>query len=96
MWQAIWGIFGALLVTGLAMVAVGLTALGAVMLGTPVFGNRVGWLSVTIGVLGTAASVVLLIDPASPIAVVNVLSLIVFHLVLGWKLFSLSRARRES
>lgn len=93
MWQLTFkGIFGALLVSGLAMVTLGLTALGVAMLGTPAFGKGVGWLSVVIGVLGVAAVVVLLIDPGSLIAFVNVLSLIIFHIVVGWKVYRLSRA----
>jgi len=68
-----------------------LTALGVAMLGTPAFGKCVGWLSVVIRVAGVAAGVVLLIDPGSPIAAVSVLSLIIFHLVLGWKVSRLSR-----
>lgn len=92
MWQATWGIFDALLFAGLAIMAVGLTALGIAMLGTQAFGKGVGWLSVVLGVLGVAAGVVLLVDPDSLIAVVSVLSLIVFHFVLGWKVYSLSRA----
>jgi uncharacterized membrane protein HdeD (DUF308 family) len=60
------------------------------MLGTPAFGKVVSWLSVVIGVLGVAAGVVLLIDPGSLIAVVNVLSLILFHFALGWKVYNLS------
>jgi hypothetical protein len=31
----------------------------------------------------------------SPSAFVGVLALIAFHLVVGWKVYSLSRARRE-
>ena len=92
MGQATWGIFDALLFAGLAIVAVGLTSLGVAMLGTPAFGKGFGWLSVVIGVLGVASGVVLLIDPGSLIAVVSVVSLIVFHLVLGWKVYSMSRA----
>jgi hypothetical protein len=37
-------------------------------------------------------SPVLLVDPRSPIAVVGILVLIVFHLVPGWSVHSLSRA----
>jgi hypothetical protein len=91
MWQATWGIFDALLFAGLAIVAVGVTALGVAILGTPAFGKGLGWLTVVIGVLGIAAGVVLLIDPGSPIAVVSVLSLIIFHLVLGWRVYRLSQ-----
>jgi hypothetical protein len=43
-------------------------------------------------VVGVAAAAVLLVDPASPLAFVGVLAHIAFHLVLGWKVYSLSRA----
>jgi membrane protein implicated in regulation of membrane protease activity len=49
-------------------------------------------LSVVLGVVGVVAASVLLVDPPSPVAVVVMLALIVFHLVLGWKVYSLSRA----
>jgi hypothetical protein len=92
LWQATQGIFDALLVTGLLLLPIGVIALGVAMLGTPAFGKGFGWMSVVIGVLGVAAGVVLLMDPGSPIAIVSVLSLIVFHIALGWKVYSLSRA----
>jgi len=90
MWQATWGIFDALLFTGLAIVAVGLTLLGIAMLGTPAFGRGFGWLGLVIGGLGIAAGVVLLVDPGSSIAVISVLSLIVFHISVGWKVYRVS------
>jgi hypothetical protein len=37
------------------------------------------------------AAVAVVIDPGSTIAVVVMLALIVFHIALGWKLYSLSR-----
>jgi hypothetical protein len=91
LWQATMGIIEMLLVTGLVILPTGLIALGIAMLGAPAFGKGFGWLSLVIGALGIAAGVVLLIDPASPIAAVSVLSLIVFHIALGWKVYSLSR-----
>jgi len=62
------------------------------MLGAPAFGKGFGGISVVLGVMGVVAASVLLVDPLSPSAFVGVLSLIVFHLVLGWKLYNLSRA----
>lgn len=91
LWQATQGIFDALLITGLVILPVGLLALGAAMRTAPAFGPRSGGASVTLGVLGAAAGVVLLIDPGSPIALVSILSLIVFHVSSGWKVYSLSR-----
>jgi hypothetical protein len=32
------------------------------------------------------------VDPASPIFPVGIFALIIFHLVLGWKVYSLSRS----
>ena len=91
LWQATMGILDMLLVTGLVILPTGLIALGIAMLGAPDFGKGFGGLSVALGVVGGVAACVLLVDPASPIAAVGVFALIVFHLVLGWKVYSLSR-----
>jgi hypothetical protein len=91
LWQATQGIFDALLVTGLLLLPIGLLTLGVAMLRTPAFGKGFGGVSVVLGVLGVAAGVVLVIDPGSPIAVVGILALIVFHIALGWKVYSLSK-----
>jgi hypothetical protein len=48
--------------------------------------------SVGLGVIGVVAATVVLIDPLSPIAAVGLFALIIFNLVLGWKVYSLSRA----
>ena len=92
LWQATEGIFDALFGVGLLLVPIGLIALGVAILGAPAFGKGFGGISVALGVIGIVAATVLLVDPHSPSAFVGVLSLIVFHLVLGWKLYSLSRA----
>jgi hypothetical protein len=92
MWQATQGIFDALFGVGLLLVPIGFIALGVAMLGAPAFGTGLGGISAVLGVTGVVAATVLLVDPQSPIAFVGVLALIVFHLMLGWKLYSLSRA----
>jgi hypothetical protein len=92
MWQATEGIFDALFVVGLLLVPIGFVALGVAMLGAPAFGKGFGGVGVVLGVVGVVAASVLLVDPLSPSAFVGVLALIVFHLVLGWKVYSLSRA----
>jgi tetrahydromethanopterin S-methyltransferase subunit C len=53
----------------------------------PVF----GWVSMGLGVVGVIVASVLLVDPLSPSAFIGVLSLIVFHVVVGWKVYRLSR-----
>jgi Domain of unknown function (DUF4386) len=95
LWQATQGIFDALFGVGLLLVPIGFVALGVAMLGAPAFGKGLGTVSVVVGVVGVLAASVLLVAPLSPSAFVGVLALIVFHLVVGWKLYSLSRARRE-
>jgi hypothetical protein len=90
-WQGTQGIFDALLFVGLVLLATGLIALGVAMLATPAFGKGFGGVSVGLGVIGVASAAVVLIDPLSSIAGVGVLVLIVFHLVLGWKVYGLSR-----
>jgi Domain of unknown function (DUF4386) len=93
MWQATEGIFDALFGVGLVLVPIGFIALGVAMLGSPAFGKGIGGVSVVVGVIGVVAASVLVVDPLSPSAFVGVLALIIFHLVVGWKLYSLSRAQ---
>jgi hypothetical protein len=92
MWQATEGIFDALFGVGLLLVPIGFIALGVAMLGVPAFGTGFSGVSVVLGVVGVVAASVLLVDPLSLSAFVGVLALIVFHLVVGWKVYSLSRA----
>ncbi|MEJ7841921.1 MAG: hypothetical protein WKF95_09125 [Rubrobacter sp.] len=89
--QATQGIFDALLITGLFILPIGLIALGVAMLGTPAFGKGFGGASAVLGLAGIVAACVGLVDPASPILAVGIFALIIFHLVLGWKVYSLSR-----
>ncbi len=70
----------------------GAICLGAAVLGSPAFGKGFGGLSLALGVAGGAAACVGLVDPASPILALGIFALIVFHLVLGWKVYSLSKA----
>jgi hypothetical protein len=91
LWQATQGIFSAFLATGLLLLPIGVIALGAAMLGAPAFGKGLGWMTVTIGVVGLVATTVFHVDPPSPVIAVGLLGLIVFHLVLGWKVYRLSR-----
>lgn len=91
LWQATMGILEMLLVTGLVILPTGLIALGVAMFGATDFGKGFGGVSVALGLVGGVAACVVLVDPASPIFPVGVFALIVFHLVLGWKVYRLSR-----
>ena len=91
LWQAIWGINNEILYVGFFFVLIGLIALGVAMLRAPAFGKGFGGVSVVLGVVGVVAASAVLVDPLSLIVAVGFLALIVFHLVLGWKVYSLSR-----
>ena len=80
-----------LLVTGLAIVPVGVIGLGMAMLRAPGFGTGIGRTSVALGAVGLVVAAVLLIDPLSPIAAVGFFALIAFHLAVGWRLYGMSR-----
>jgi hypothetical protein len=94
LWQASQALFDALLIVGLSVVPIGVVALGVAMFRAPGFGPASGRLSVALGVVGLLAAFALLADPlAAAPAFVGFLALIGFHLVMGWKVFRLTRAR---
>jgi hypothetical protein len=94
-WEGNQGIFNMLLVTGLAIAPIGVLGLGLAMRRSPAFGTGIGSVSVGLGAIGLIAATVLLVDPLSPVAVVGFFALIAFNLVVGWRLFSLSRGPVE-
>jgi hypothetical protein len=91
MWQATWGIFNAMLYVGFFVVPIGFILLGVAMPGTPAFGKGFGGVSVVLGVVGLVAAVLQMVDPASPIGAFSYFAIIIFCLVLGWRVYRLSR-----
>ena len=92
LWQAIRGIFDAMLYVGFFVVPIGLIVLGVAMLGAPAFGKGFGGVSVVLGVVGLVAAVLQMVDPSSMIGALSYFACLIFYLVLGWKVYSLSRA----
>jgi len=92
MWQATWGIFDAVLYVGFFVVPIGLILLGVAMLGAPAFGKGYGGLSVVLGVVGLVAAVLQMADPSSMIGAGSYFACLIFYFVMGWKVYSLSRA----
>ncbi len=90
-WQASQGMLDASLLAGLALLSVGVVVLGIAMVGAPAFGRRSGGFTLGLGAIGVVAAAVSLVDPRSPSAALGMLALIAFHLVLGWKTYSLPR-----
>ena len=92
LWQATWGIFDAMLYVGFFVVPVGLIVLGVAMLGAPAFGKGFGGVSVVLGVVGLVAAVLQMVDPSSMIGAGSYFACLIFYLVMGWKVYSLSKA----
>jgi len=92
LWQATMGIIEAMLVTGLMLVPIGLICLGVAMLRAPAFGKGFGAASMVLGALGFGGGSLMFVDPASVLGpVFGLFTLIIFHFVLGWKVYRLSR-----
>jgi hypothetical protein len=91
MWQATGGIFDAMLYVGFFVVPIGLILLGVGMFGAPIFGKGIGGVSVVLGVLGLVGAVLQMADPSADAGVISYFAGIIFYLVLGWKVYSLSR-----
>jgi hypothetical protein len=92
LWQATWGIFNAMLYVGFFVVPIGLVILGVGMLGAPAFGKGFGGVSVVLGVVGLVAAVLQMVDPSSTIGAGSYFACLIFYFILGWKIYSLSRA----
>jgi hypothetical protein len=92
LWQAIWGINDVTLYVAFFVVTIGLIALGVAMLGTPAFGKGFGGVSAVLGVVGLVAAALQIVDPSSMIGAGSFFAIVIFYLVLGWKVYSLSRA----
>jgi hypothetical protein len=92
LWQAIRSINDQILYVGFFVVPIGLILLGVAMFGGPAFGKGFGGVSVILGVIGLVAAVLQIVDPASMIGAGSYFAGVIFYLVLGWKVYSLSRA----
>ena len=92
LWQATRSILDAMLYAGFFIVPIGFIVLGLGMLGDPAFGKGFGRVSVVLGVIGVVAAVLQIVDPASMIGALSYFTIIIFHFVLGYKVYSLSRA----
>jgi len=63
------------------------------MFGAPAFGKGFGGVSVVLGMLGFGGASLMLVDPASVLGpVFGLFTLIIFHFVLGWEVYRLSKA----
>jgi Domain of unknown function (DUF4386) len=94
-WQATQGMFDALLLTGVLLMCIGVVLLGLAMHRDPGLGKGAWMASVLLGLAGLASGTVVLVDPLSLVVALGLFALIGFHLVLGWKVYRLSRSATE-
>ena len=92
LWQATWGVFDAMLYVGFFVVPISIILLGVAILRTPALGKGYGWMSMVLGVVGLVAAILQFVDPSSMVGAGSYFAFLIFFLVLGWKLYSLSRA----
>ncbi len=89
-WHGVQGIFDALVLTGLLVTAAAVVVLGLAMRAVPAFGTPTAWLSTSFGATAAGAGMFALIEPTSPVAALGVITLIFFHLSIGWRMYRLS------
>ncbi|HEX6686679.1 MAG TPA: hypothetical protein VF062_28155 [Candidatus Limnocylindrales bacterium] len=82
-WQAAQGIFDAMLISGLFLMAAGITIVGVAMFS---FGRLAGSLSLALGLTSLTTVIVTIIDPDSLAIVLGVFAIIGFHLLAGMNL----------
>ena len=90
LWQATQGVFTALDAVGLFVLPIGFIVLGVAMLRAPTFGRGFGGVSVVLGVAGATGT--LLGQTVSDAVFFGPIVVIIFALLLGWKVYSLSKA----
>jgi hypothetical protein len=91
MWQATQGMFNEFDVAATILLSTGLIILGVAMFGTPTFGRVFGGLSVLIGAAQIVAINVVSTNSAA-YAPFALLAFLIFPVLFGWKLYTLSRA----
>jgi len=90
-WQATQGMFNEFDVAATILLSTGLIILGLAMFRTPAFGRVFGGLSVVIGAAQIVAINIVSTNSAA-YAPFALLAFLIFPVVFGWKLFSLSKA----
>jgi hypothetical protein len=90
-WQGIQAVFNETDTVGFVFLTLGYTLLGIAMLRNPTFGTRFGGVSIVLG-LASLAGIALFSVASALFVPFVVLVFIILPLLLGWKVFSLSKA----
>ncbi len=83
-WAAVQGIVDALVVTGMLLVSIGLTALSVAMSKSPHFSGWWMWVGLALGLVALAATVQSLFVPGDWVAI-SVIALIIFQAIMGFR-----------
>ena len=85
-WQVSQGWVDSFVVTGIALTPFGMMLYGIAMLGAPSYGKWAGGVGILLGVAGTYAAVMSLMEE-SEIVAIGVFALVFFHFIVGWWTF---------
>jgi hypothetical protein len=88
-WHGAQSVFDTMLATGVLLVPIGIALLGVAMRKSPAFGRRIARLTVTLGVVGFMGAAIAVVVPGSESSAAAVLTIVVFHLVSGWRTLTL-------
>ena len=91
LWKGAWGIYDSMLYVGFFIVPLGLISLGIGMFGNQSFGRVFGGVTMVLGVIGIVAAILQMTYPASMVGSISYFACLFFYLILGWKVYSLSR-----
>jgi len=95
LWQAAQASFNETDTVGFVLWNVGFILLGVAMLEARAFGKVFGGVSVLLGTAGVVGISLLAVDSVS-FAPFGILAFIIFPILFGWKVYTLSRAAQES
>jgi hypothetical protein len=90
MWQAIWGIIDALLISGLSSLSIGLFLFSFAMAGSELFAKPVVLMAGIMSLLGLAGSIFGLFDPNSFIIALAVFGQLLAMLFIGGNLIRIA------
>ena len=91
LWQAVRGIFDAMLYVGFFVIPVGLIILGMGMFTSPSYGKVFSSMITALGLVGLIAAILQMIDPASIIGVGSYFACLISYLMVGLKLHKMSK-----
>jgi len=91
LWQAVRGIFDAMLYVGFFVIPVGLIILGKGMFASPSLGKVVSGVIIAVGLIGLTAAILEMIDPASVTGVGSYFACLISYLMMGLKLYKMSK-----